>query len=105
MGDTRPVRIRVLIGVAAVVVGVLATPVFVLAAGPAGAAGDVVAQSQERPTRSQPPAGEHITRPAEDRPWSYNWVARPLIAIVALFFVALGLGYVVRWVGLGRRTA
>jgi hypothetical protein len=62
-------------------------------------------ENPNRPTHTQPSPGVPFTRPAEDKPWSYNWAARPTIVIVLLFLVALLLGFVVRWIGLGRRAS
>jgi hypothetical protein len=45
-----------------------------------------------------------FSRPPESKPWSFNYGARPFIFITALFLVALALGFLLRWVGLGRRT-
>jgi hypothetical protein len=61
-------------------------------------------ESPNRPTADQPSPGTSFAPTVQDKPWSYNWVARPFVAIVALFIVALLLGFALRWVGVGRRT-
>lgn len=70
----------------------------------ASSQGLIAQENPNRPTASQPDAGVKISDRPFDRPWSYTWVARPLIALVAVFLLALALGFLVRWIGLGRRT-
>ena len=66
----------------------------------------VVAQEEERPTATQPSPGTPFTPSTKSEPWSYTWVARPFFfVIVPLFILALLGGFVVRWVGVGRRRA
>ena len=95
--------------IAGVIVGLLSLgiPALVVAtsAGPvdAAAAGHVLAQ--ERPTKSQPAPGTQFSRPKDDKPWHYMWMARPMIILAGLFLLALAVGFLVRWIGLGRRAA
>ena len=88
-------RVRVACGVLMAVFGLgMLAPVLV---------GPAVGQ-ENRPTQEQPDPGQKIERPARDENWAYNWVARPLLAIMVLFIVALAAGYGIRWIGIGRRT-
>ena len=95
------VRRVVLWGVALAVLGATLLGPAALAAPSA----TLVAQ-EERPTATQPSPGTPFTPNTKSEPWSYTWVARPFFfVIVPLFILALLGGFVVRWVGVGRRRA
>jgi hypothetical protein len=87
------VALLVLIGAALTAPAAMATPSHRIYA------------QENRPTGEQPSPGVGFSRPAEAKDWSFNWVARPLVAIVILLLAALAVGFAVKWIGVGHRTS
>jgi hypothetical protein len=93
MSNLRLVRLGVISGVVVALLGLGMWAVPALAQ-----------ENPNRPTAEQPSPGTPFGSPKQDKPWSYNWVARPLFFIVIGFIFLLIAGFVARWIGLGRRT-
>lgn len=89
-------RLRVVSGLIVVLIG---SSFATVATTPA-----LAQENPNRPTATQPSPGVAFTTPAQDKPWSYNWVAWPLAWATVLLVVALAAGWALRWKGIGRRT-
>jgi len=98
------VRVRLLcVALMALLAGTLVSALAPSAA--ARPAGRIFAQETDRTTATQPTAGQPFQPTSPSRPWSVNWVARPLLYVITpIFLLAIAVGVLVRWIGLGRRA-